>query len=344
MSLPGKILFLGLGGAGQRHMRIMSELLPQGTQLLAYRSTSATPLLNQDFSVNPGANLQEKYSLQLKGSLGEAFAEEPDLVVISNPTACHRESLFEALSHQCDIFVEKPWGVSLDGFQQFRQKVRDSGRKFHISFQRRFHPHMRIVKELIESGELGNPVSGRFWVFSNVRAWHPYEDWRKLYAVRKSLGGGVLLTEIHEIDLINWFFGLPEAVFAAGGNWSGEEIDVEDTALMNLLYEDFAISINMAFLHHPPSRGFHICFTHGDIKWQEHDNILEITRGEKTSRTPLDDFIPESMFLNQARKYLFDWTSLDTNESLDSAADSLAVVCAAIESIDDQSVHPVISQ
>ena len=46
-------------------------------------------------------------------------------------------------------------------------------------------------------------------VGSDVRLWHPYEDFRDLYACRSELGGGVLYTECHEIAVVLKILGLP---------------------------------------------------------------------------------------------------------------------------------------
>jgi predicted dehydrogenase len=37
--------------------------------------------------------------------------------------------------------------------------------------------------------------------------WHPNEDYSKSYASRDEPGDGVVLTGIHELDYIYWFFG-----------------------------------------------------------------------------------------------------------------------------------------
>ena len=49
------ILFLGLGGAGQRHLRILRERLPNA-RMIGVRKTGKTPLLNSDFTVKNGAS------------------------------------------------------------------------------------------------------------------------------------------------------------------------------------------------------------------------------------------------------------------------------------------------
>ena len=60
-----KIFFCGLGGAGQRHLRIFRELLPPETEFSAYRMTTKTPLLNSDFSINKNSTLEQEYHIQL---------------------------------------------------------------------------------------------------------------------------------------------------------------------------------------------------------------------------------------------------------------------------------------
>ena len=58
------ILFLGLGGAGQRHLRILKEALPS-TKMIGVRRTGKTPVLRPDFTVKKGATLESEYGLSL---------------------------------------------------------------------------------------------------------------------------------------------------------------------------------------------------------------------------------------------------------------------------------------
>ena len=51
-----------------------------------------------------------------------------------------------------------------------------------------------------------------------------------MYAARADLGGGVVLSQIHEFDYLFSLFGVPSKVYAIGGHWSHLEIDVEDVA------------------------------------------------------------------------------------------------------------------
>lgn len=325
-----KVLFIGLGGAGQRHLRILHDLLPGNTRFLCYRRTSSTPLLRSDFTVDNNTSVVEKFGLEVFDKLESAFAEKPDLTVISTPTSCHREPLIMAMKARSAIIVEKPWAEDLKSFPEFSDGIEKNNLPFLISFQRRYHPLIARTRELLKNGAIGRPIAASFTVFSDVRTWHGYEDWKTLYAVRPELGGGVLLTEIHEIDLAYWFFGMPDAVFCSGGNRSEEKLEVEDTIQMTLLYKSFSVQLALCFMHTNKSRSFHIAGTSGDISWDEAENkMICKTNGKDPLEFSLPVFSNDAMFIAQAKDFLSNWDNTSTQNSLDAAYVSLAIVLAA---------------
>ncbi len=337
-----RVLFVGLGGAGQRHLRILRALLPEQTRFSAYRRTGRTPVLKPDFTVDDGRSVEEAFGVRMFVSLAEAFANGPDLTVISTPTAFHREPLMMALECGSAMIVEKPWAESLDGFREFAAGVRAKQLPFLCSFQRRFHPLIRRAREAIAAGAIGRPMSAEFTVYSHVPSWHPYEDWRDLYAVMPDLGGGVLLTEIHELDLAHWFFGLPQAVFCRGGNWSGHQLAVEDTAQLTLVYPRLSVTITLCFMHQPPARRFHVAGTDGDVTWDADGNSLRVTTRQGPPEILADPSLGnDAMFVAQAEQFLASWTPADTDEALDAAAGSLAIVEAAKRSMATGLAEPV---
>ena len=88
-----RILFIGLGGAGQRHLRLFKEvLLGEAVEFIAYRSIRKTPLLNPDFSINQEEeSIESFYGIKVYTDLDNALNTEPDLAVISTPTSTHME-------------------------------------------------------------------------------------------------------------------------------------------------------------------------------------------------------------------------------------------------------------
>ena len=169
-------------------------------------------------------------------------------------------------------------------------------------------------------------------------------NWHNLYAVRSDLGGGVLLTEIHEIDLACWFFGMPDAVFCSGGNRASEKIEVEDTVQMTLLYDNFSVQITLCFMHEKPSRNFHIAGTGGDIKWVDGINELTTTSFNGLSKVYAEsDFSNDTMFESQAEKFINHWTREDTVNSLSAAFCSLAIVETAKRSMESGRAEKIIT-
>ena len=330
-----KIFFVGLGGAGQRHLRIFKNLLAGNVEFSAYRSTSRTPLLNPDFSVSAPISLEKKYDLTLFSSLEEGLENEPDLIVISNPSSLHFETAKKAAERNINIFVEKPFSNNLDGFSDFENRVLEKNLYFFVSFQRRFHPYLKKIKEIIESGMLGKIITANFNVASYVPAWHPYEDYKQLYACRGDLGGGVLLTEIHELDLCYWYFGFPDNVNCIGGNYSDIKLDVEDTTHVTLEYHDFAVQVNLCFMQQHNRRDLYIAGKNGYIEWNAIGNTFKFINymGEKEEVLCDPGYTNDEMFISQAEYFLNEFKISHIKSYLEVAKSSLAIVQAAKESM-----------
>jgi len=330
-----KIFFVGLGGAGQRHLRVFRQLLPPETEFSAYRKRKKTPLLNPDFSLNDQLSIKEKYNVKLLDTLEEGLGNKPDLIVISTPTSLHLDVAKKAAENKINIFVEKPFSNNLQGFDDFCEDVLKNNLYFFVSFQRRFHIFLKKIKEILDNGEIGKIISAVFNVSTYVPAWHPYENFRDLYACRSDLGGGVLLTEIHEIDLCHWYFGLPETVYCAGGNYSGVQLDVEDTAHISLKYRDFAVQLNLCFMQKYNRRDLYIAGTKGYIEWSQDGNKLMVHKYHNNDKDIYSDpaYTNDAMFFSQADFFLKDFSLADTKKYLDIAKYSVAIVEAAMESM-----------
>ena len=270
-----RILFIGLGGAGQRHLRLFKEnLADENVEFIAYRSINKTPLLNPDFSVNEEESLESVYGIKVYDDLDEALALKPDLAVISTPSSMHLKYAQLCAEKSIDVFVEKPLSNSTEGLQELKETVEKNKVAIQVGLQRRFHPHFSRANDIFKSGVIGKVLTVNFTVASYVPRWHPYEDYLELYACRKELGGGVLLTEIHEIDLAVWYFGIPNSVVCVGGTYSDVGMDVEDTVRLTLDYIKFSVQINLTFWQKHHERFFSICGENGYLSWNQDDDTL----------------------------------------------------------------------
>jgi predicted dehydrogenase len=336
-----RILFIGLGGAGQRHLRLFKENSPQKTELIAYRSSSKTPLLNPDFTVNNSTSLEELYAVKIYNNLDDAINSSPDLVVISTPSSLHMNYAQLCAEKGINIFIEKPLSHNHEGFKNLYDTVINKKLFFQVGFQRRFHPHLKEINSIIKNSEIGPVTNVIMNVASYVPFWHPYEDFKELYACREDLGGGVLLTEIHEFDICIWYFGKPSSVTCVGGTYSNVGLDVEDTVHVTLDYINFSVQVNLTFWQKHAERSLFIAGEKGSLSWNQDGNVLqlEIYNTQNVKITKKD--ITNDFMFNSQVKDILNKNAEDTSASnlMDSFL-SLAIVLAAKKSMKEgRSVH-----
>jgi predicted dehydrogenase len=86
-----------------------------------------------------------------------------------------------------------------------------------------------------------------------------------MYASKRELGGGVVLSQIHELDILYWFFGRPKRIVSFGGHFSDLQIDVEDVASTLLAYDGMVAHLQQDYLQQPPVRQLDIIGSYGKI-------------------------------------------------------------------------------
>jgi predicted dehydrogenase len=335
-----RIMFIGLGGAGQRHLRLFKENLSEkNVEFIAYRKKNRTPALNADFSVNQDQSLEELYGVTIFDNIEEALKKEPDLAVISTPSSMHLEYAQLCAEKGINVFVEKPLSNSLEGLNELKKIVDEKKVALQVGFQRRFHPHFQKTYDIIKSNKLGRITNVIFTVASYIPRWHPYENYLDLYACRKELGGGVLLTEIHEIDLSVWYFGKPESITCVGGIYSDVGMDVEDTVHLTLDYTKFSVQINLTFWQKHHERNISISGNNGYLSWnQDDDRLLVEYFDQDEERKEYKNNMPgnDAMFDQQVKSIIEDMDYKNSINNLEVSADSLAIIEAAKESMKEK--------
>ena len=325
------ILFIGLGGAGQRHLRIFREKLPS-VRMIGVRRTGKTPLLNADFSVNNSSTLESEYNIELFKTLDEAYEQKPDLVVIATPTFDHSASIIKAAKHKANILVEKPGAMNIKQAHNVTSTIKDNKVGFFISYQRRFHPLVGRLRSVLDSNKIGKLMSGRVAVSSYVPDWHPYEDFHDLYACRSDLGGGVLKTETHEIDFITWLFGIPRQIFSTYGCRGKFNIDVEDSANLLLDYDSFSVQMSMCFMQKKQERNFKFFGQKGWIEFDLINQKLVVCSYDNKDLEVYEDIVDnDELFKLQADYFLNKFTSSD-DQYLDALEKNTTIIEKSLNS------------
>tara|TARA_B100001093_G_scaffold508970_1_gene572142 strand:+ start:6617 stop:7603 length:987 start_codon:yes stop_codon:yes gene_type:complete len=297
-SEPSCILFKGLGGAGQRHLRLLREKFPK-TKMIGLRKTRKTPLLNGDFSINQTESLDKKYNIEIFSDPFEAYSHNPDLTIISTPSIFHSSDIIEAANYKSNIIVEKPGAMDSFEAKKIEKAVLKNDVELLISYQRRFHPLINELRNSLSQKLVGTIRNVNAITNSYVPDWHPYENFLDLYACRSDLGGGVISTEIHEIDLITWIFGESDKISVTRSNTSGYELDVEDTATIKIEYHNLDVIIDLCFMSKNLKRSIYFYGDNGEIHLDFINQVLK-TKIYDAEETIVEKVLSnDEMFKNQ---------------------------------------------
>ena len=307
---PRRFVIAGLGSAGQRHVRNLRRLCGPDTEIIAWRVRGLDVVIDDQLHATVGRRLDAAYGLKVVTRLEEGLAAKPDALIVANPIAFHLDAARSAVAAGCSVFIEKPLSHSWDGVEELIEMSRERRLVTYVGYQMRFHPGLQLVKRLLDEDRIGRVVSAQFHFGEYLPGMHPYEDYREGHAARKAQGGGAVLCLSHELDLAQWFFGMPRQVSAVGGRCSALELDVEDTATILLdCSQDgrpLPVSVHLDFVQRPPRRFCEIVGEQGTIRWddcehsvQRFDPAIGAWRIER-----LQPFDRNQMFLDELAHFL----------------------------------------
>ncbi len=300
-----KVLIAGLGSVGQRHARNLRRLLGDRVELLAWRVRGRQQVLGAgDTTRRP----EDEYGIRTFAKLADALNERPMAVIVANPTASHLATAQAAADAGCHLFIEKPLGHQWDGIEALQRSVQDRGLVAMVGYQMRYHPALLRLRERLAAGEIGRPVSARLDFGEYLPGWHPYEDYRESYAAVRALGGGVLLTQIHEFDYAVWLWGMPERVYAAGGHLTDLELDVEDVVSVTLEYPASApirlVHVHLDYLRRPPVRACEVLGHAGRLRADLRTGDVTHVAIDGTVQQERLDVDRDEMFVGELQHFL----------------------------------------
>lgn len=139
-----------------------------------------------------------------------------DWVFVGSPNADHARHAVLALRAGKDVFCEKPLAVDLEDCQRVQQAVRESGRTFAFGLVLRYSPHYQKIREVVQSGVLGDLISFEFnETLGFNHGGYIFGNWRR----HRHLAGTHLLEKCcHDLDLANWITGSrPRRAASFGG-------------------------------------------------------------------------------------------------------------------------------
>jgi len=165
--------------------------------------------------------------------------KDVDVVVIVTPNALHLDYAVIAAEAGKHVIVEKPLETTVDRAQQIVDVCRKQGVMLSVIYQMRFCEAAQKIKGAIESGQFGKLLLCDV-IDKEYRepAYYTADPWR---GDMKMAGGGCLtLQSTHLVDLMQWFMGPVDKVFAKKRT-AVHDIEVEDLVIAMLTFRNGAI-------------------------------------------------------------------------------------------------------
>ena len=166
-----------------------------------------------------------------------------DVVLIATPHYLHPVIAIDAFNAGLHVISEKPVGVYTKAVKEMMEVAKNSGKEFGVMFNQRTNPVYRKMREIVQSGELGE-LKRMVWIITDwyrTQFYYDSGDWRATWSGE---GGGVLLNQCpHQLDLWQWIFGMPSSITAFCDYGKYHDIEVEDDVTAYAKYDNGSTAV-----------------------------------------------------------------------------------------------------
>lgn len=138
-----------------------------------------------------------------------------DTIIIATTDSTHDEFIIKSLYAGYDVICEKPMTIDDEKCRAILKAEKETGKTVTVTFNVRFIPYVKRLKELISSGTIGDILSVHMEYLLDTS--HGADYFRRWHRQMKYSGGLLVHKSTHHFDMVNWLINdKPEEVFAYG--------------------------------------------------------------------------------------------------------------------------------
>lgn len=223
---------VGCGRIAQKHADILGNGEVKGARLAAV--CDVKPERAQAFAV--------KYGVPAYTNMHDMMKAMPaiDVVSVLTESGNHARHTIELASYGKHIVVEKPMALTLADADAMIRACDEAGVKLFVVKQNRYNRPVIKLREALQQGRFGRLVMGTVRVrWCRPQAYYDQDAWRGTWA----MDGGVFTNQAsHHVDLLEWFLGEPDSVFAYSRT-ALVDIETEDTGVAVIKFRSGALGV-----------------------------------------------------------------------------------------------------
>ncbi|MCK4248994.1 MAG: Gfo/Idh/MocA family oxidoreductase [Candidatus Omnitrophica bacterium] len=205
---------------------------------------------------------------------------EFDAIIIATPNGLHYRTTEEAAALGKHVLCEKPLDITIEHMDRMINACKKTGVKLGTTYQYRMSPDNKTIKNMFLGNMFGKIYALDLAVkFYRSQSYYNSASWRGTMEID---GGGPFMQQAsHNIDLLRWFLGMPQTIFAKTGTLAHTDIEVEDHGIAVLGYKSGTIvTIIASTLAHPgvkpamevfTERGSFVMKNNNIIRWEIED-------------------------------------------------------------------------
>jgi UDP-N-acetylglucosamine 3-dehydrogenase len=185
---------IGVGSMGRNHARLYSEL--HGVELIGVAD------LNETLAIS----VAQSYGCKAFADYNSLLDENLDAVSIAVPTTIHSQVALDAIKRRINVLVEKPIADTVENADEIIKAARGNKVKLMVGHVERFNPAIIKLREIIDSGLLGDVVS------ISAKRVGPYSPRIRDVGIVIDLG-------THDVDIMSYLYGEKvKEVYALAGS------------------------------------------------------------------------------------------------------------------------------
>lgn len=228
---------VGLGGLGKEHLKnYFSVKERKDVKLVAICDIDKEQFEKQiETNISGATEPVDLSEYNLYTDIDEMIKNEKiDFALSVVPTYVHEEVAIKLMENGIHVISEKPMARNLE---QCCNMI-DAAKKYNVKLQIgqccRFNDLRKSIKKIVEEGKYGKVIRAEFSRFSAAPLW----SWNNWYMDFEKSGGAVLDLHVHDVDFIQWVFGVPNYVMSAASHVKNKF----ESICSNFVYDGFYVT------------------------------------------------------------------------------------------------------
>ncbi len=216
MSQQKKVLVVGVGSIGERHIR-------------CFQKTGRAQLSLCELNPELRRRISSEYGVEsVYDNLDSALADSPDAAVIATPAQLHIALATQVVEAGVNVLIEKPLCTCTEGVEALIDKIRDKELVGAVAYVLRSHSVFVEAREAIRSGRFGEPVEIVAEIGQHFPTYRP--AYREVYFKDRATGGGAVQDALtHGLNMGEWIAGPVDRLVADFDHKILDGVEVEDT-------------------------------------------------------------------------------------------------------------------